>query len=369
MADGLKQKAASGFFWTAVQKYARMLVGFISGIILARLLTPFDYGCIGMLTIFVSLAETFITMGFASALIQKKRPTQEDYSTIFFWNIGMSVLTYTILFFSAPAIAEFYGIPLLGKVLRVQGLILFIYAFNVIQQNRLQKTLNFKVLSIVSLIASVIALVITIWMAYKGFGVWALVAQNLISAAIPSLVFWFYVKWRPSLVFSWKSFKELFGFGVFMFLRGLINNFCNRIQGLLIGKLYDPTTLGYYTKAQDTESLASTSISSVVVQVTYPLYAELQDDMPALKDMLKRLTYPILRTVMVPALHLNALDVIVIHQPISATKQDAIVVVAIIIKRRKAVRRLKRQTHRITRHVVASTVDELDGMRCIEEEL
>ena len=290
MADGLKQKAASGFFWTAVQKYARMLVGFISGIILARLLTPFDYGCIGMLTIFVSLAETFITMGFASALIQKKRPTQEDYSTIFFWNIGMSVLTYTILFFSAPAIAQFYGIPLLGKVLRVQGLILFIYAFNVIQQNRLQKTLNFKVLSIVSLIASVIALVITIWMAYKGFGVWALVAQNLISAAIPSLVFWFYVKWRPSLVFSWKSFKELFGFGVFMFLRGLINNFCNRIQGLLIGKLYDPTTLGYYTKAQDTESLASTSISSVVVQVTYPLYAELQDDMPALKDMLKRLT-------------------------------------------------------------------------------
>ena len=290
MAETLNKKAASGFFWMAVQKYSRMLVGFISGIILARLLTPFDYGCIGMLAIFVSLAETFITMGFGSALIQKKRPTQEDYSTVFFWNLGMSVLTYAILFFSAPAIARFYEIPILCKVLRVQGLILFIYAFNIIQRNRLHKSMNFKLLSIVSVGSSIIALGITIWMAYRGYGVWALVAQHLIIAAIPSLVFWFYVKWRPSLVFSTKSFKELFGFGFFMFLRALVNNFCNRIQGLLIGKIYNPSTLGYYTKAQDTENLASTSISSVLMQVTYPLYSELQDDMPKLKNMLKRLT-------------------------------------------------------------------------------
>ena len=137
--------------WTALQKYSTMGIQFISGIILARLLTPYDYGCIGMLSIFMVLAEAFIDGGFGSALIQKKRPTQEDYSTIFWWNLGMAVVMYAILFVSAPAISRFYAIPLLRDVLRVQGLVLFIYAFNIVQRNQLRKNLNFKVLSIVTL--------------------------------------------------------------------------------------------------------------------------------------------------------------------------------------------------------------------------
>ena len=196
--------------WTALQKYSTMFIHFISGIILARLLTPYDYGCIGMLAIFMTLAEAFIDGGFGSALIQKKRPTQEDYSTIFFWNLGMAVVMYAILFVSAPAISRFYNIPLLCNVLRVQGIILFIYAFNIVQRNQLRKNLNFKVLSIVTITTSVIALGVTIFMAYKGYGVWSLVAQHIITAAIPAIVFWFFIKWRPVLVFSWKSFKELF---------------------------------------------------------------------------------------------------------------------------------------------------------------
>ena len=147
----LKQKAASGMVWTALQKYSTMFIQFISGIILARLLTPYDYGCIGMLSIFMVLAEAFIDGGFGSALIQKKQPTQEDYSTIFFWNLGMAALMYTILFICAPAISRFYKIPLLCNVLRVQGLVLFIYAFNIVQKNQLRKKLNFKVISIVSI--------------------------------------------------------------------------------------------------------------------------------------------------------------------------------------------------------------------------
>ena len=130
--------------WTALQKYSQMIIHFISGIILARLLTPFDYGCIGMLSIFMVLAESFIDGGFGSALIQKKRPTQEDYSTIFWWNVGMAVLMYAILYFCAPVISRFYEIPLLCDVLRVQGLVLFIYALNIIQRNQLRKKLNFK---------------------------------------------------------------------------------------------------------------------------------------------------------------------------------------------------------------------------------
>ena len=289
----LKQKAAFGMMWTSIQRFAGMGIQFISGIVLARLLTPYDYGCIGMLSIFMVLAEAFIDGGFGSALIQKKQPTQDDYSTIFWWNLGMAILMYVILFVSAPAIANFYDIPLLCNVLRVQGFVLFIYAFNIVQRNQLRKNLNFKVLSIVTITTSLIALAVTIFMAYKGFGVWALVAQNLVTAAIPAVVFWFFIKWRPIWTFSWKSFKELFSFGLYMFLTHLVNTFCSRLQGLLIGKLYSPSTLGYYSKAEATERLASSSISSIMTQVTYPLYVKVQDDKSAMANMIKRLTMTI----------------------------------------------------------------------------
>lgn len=279
--------------WTAIQKYSKMIIQFISGIILARLLTPHDYGCIGMLSIFMVMAETIIDGGFGSALIQRKHPTQEDYSTIFWWNLGVAAVLYVVLFFCAPSIARFYNIPLLRDVLRVQAIILFIYAFNIVQRNQLKKNLNFKMLSIITIITSLIALGVTIIMAYNNFGVWALVAQNILIAAIPSLVFWFYIKWRPKLLFSWKSFRELFGFGFFMLLTHLVNRFSQQIQGLLIGKIYTPATMGYYSKAHSTERLASNSISQVMTQVTYPLYAQVQDDLIAMQNMLKRLTMTI----------------------------------------------------------------------------
>ena len=289
----LKQKAAASMVWTALQKYSTMFITFISGIILARLLTPYDYGCIGMLAVFMTLADAFIDGGFGSALIQKKQPTQEDYSTIFWWNLGMALLMYVILFVSAPAISRFYNIPLLCDVLRVQGLVLFIHAFNIVQRNQLKKKLNFKVLSIVTIVTSIIALGVTIFMAYNGFGVWALVAQYLILAAIPAIVFWFFIKWRPICSFSKQSLKELFSFGVYMFLTNLLNNFSSKIQGLLIGKLYSPATMGYYSKAVGTEHLASSSISSIMTQVTYPLYAEAQSDLEKLSNMIRRLTMTI----------------------------------------------------------------------------
>lgn len=279
--------------WSALQKYSTMFITFISGIILARLLTPYDYGCIGMLSIFMVLAEAFIDGGFGSALIQKKNPTQEDYSTIFWFNIGMSVLMYAVLYVSAPAIARFYDIPLLRDVLRVQGIVIFIYAFNIIQQNQLRKKLNFKVISIVTIITSITSLAITIYMAYVGFGVWALVAQHLLTAFIPALVFWFYIKWRPIWTFSWQSFRELFSFGFYMFLTHLLNQFGQQIQGLLIGKMYNPATMGYYSKAHGTEKLASNSIGSIMMQVTYPLYSEVQDDKKQLANIIKRITMTI----------------------------------------------------------------------------
>lgn len=286
----LKRKATSGMIWTTIQKFSKMGIQFVSGIVLARLLTPFDYGCIGMLTIFMVLAEAFIDGGFGSALIQKKRPTQVDYSTIFHWNIFLSIVMYSILYFSAPFIAKFYAISELCNVLRVLGIILFIYALNIIQRNQLKKQLKFKIIAIIRIITAVISLIVTIIMAYLGFGVWALVTQHILMAAIPSVFFWFYTKWRPSWVFSWQSFKELFSFGFFMFLTQLINRFSDQIQGLFIGKLYNPVTMGYYSKALGTERLASHTISGVMNSVTYPVYAEVQDDLKTMGNMIMKMT-------------------------------------------------------------------------------
>lgn len=291
MADvNLKQVAASGMMWNAIQKYSVLAVTFVSSIVLARLLTPYEYGCVGMLEIFLAIATILIDGGFGSALIQKKRPSQEDYSTIFWWNLAMSVILYVVLFFAAPYIAKFYRIPLLSTVLRVQGIVLFINAFKMIQSNQLRKNFRFKPMSITVISSSVISVLVTIVMAYMGYGVWSLVAQNLLIALIPMVAFWFITKWKPLLLFSRKSFKELFSFGGFMFLTGIVDTISDNLQGLLIGRVYSAATMGYYSKAKTTESLASGGFAQVVSSVTYQLYAEVQDDLAMLVNIMKRLT-------------------------------------------------------------------------------
>ena len=288
--EGLKQKAASGVFWITSQRFSQIIVNFVSGVVLARLLTPEDYGLVGMLAIFMLVSGMFIDGGFGFAIIQKKRPTQEDYSTVFYWNLGLAVVLYMVLFVAAPSIATFYKVPLLSKVLRVQGLLLIINALRAIHENMLNKQFQFQKLAVTTIASSIISLAITIWMAYKGFGVWALVAQNMILQTIPLVVYWLTNKWYPKFMFSIKSFKELFSFGFYMLMNGLMVTIVNNIQGLLIGRLYNPSTMGYYSKAHSTETLASTTISQVVSQVTFPIYAELQDQMDRMIAVIKRLT-------------------------------------------------------------------------------
>ena len=286
----LKEAAASGLIWNTLQKYATLGISFVSSIILARLLTPYDYGCIGMLTIFITIATIMVDGGFGAALLQKKRPTQEDYSTIFYWNLIVSAILYVVLFFSAPYIAEFYKIPVLSKVLRVQGIVLFINAFKMVQSKQLRKGFRFKPMTITVIISSVISIIVTIIMAYLGYGVWSLVVQNLLMSALPMVAFWRITKWKPSLCFSKQSFKELFNFGGFMFLSSVTNTLADNVQGLLIGRFYNPATMGYYSKAWATESMASTGISSVINSFVLQLYSEVQDDYQTLRSILKRLT-------------------------------------------------------------------------------
>ena len=210
----LKKKAVHGVIWTSIQRFLTIFIQFVSGIILARLLSPDDFGCIGMLSIFMIVASSFIDGGFGSALIQKKRPSQTDYSTIFFWNFIVSIFIYLVLYISAPYIARYYHTELLSSVLRVQALVLIFNALTTIHINKLNKEFNFRKISVVSLISIVISLTVTIVMAYHGYGVWSLVTQNLLMAIIPTVIYWVTCPWRPTWVFSTQSFKELFGFGL-----------------------------------------------------------------------------------------------------------------------------------------------------------
>lgn len=196
MSSSLKQKTISGVIWSTVQKFGTMSISLISNFVLARLLSPEDYGCIGILAIFIVVAGVFINGGFAGALVQKKDPTTEDYSTVFYWNIVVSLLMYIILYLTAQYIAGFYKMPLLESVLQVQGLILIIQALSVVQFNKLRKELKFKSLSIVQLTATIISIFVAITMAYCDCGVWALVTQQLVLSSITTILLWHASSWR-----------------------------------------------------------------------------------------------------------------------------------------------------------------------------
>lgn len=290
MQENLKAKTVSGMIWSALQRFGTMGISFVSNIVLARLLTPDDYGCIGMLAIFITVSNTFVDGGFGSALIQKKEPTQKDYSTIFWWNLFLSVILYGVLFISAPAVSRFYNIPLLESVLQVQGIVLIINALNIVQTNQLRKSINFKRLATIHIVSHIVAAVLAIVLAYMGWGVWALVAQQIAASSITSAMLWIMNRWMPSLCFSVESFKQLFSFGGFILASNLINTFCNNVQGLLIGKFFNPAMLGYYTQARKLEDVASHSFSSVVDQVSYPVLSKLQSDNEGLKNALRKLT-------------------------------------------------------------------------------
>ena len=289
MADSLKQKTISGMIWSGIQRFGTMGISFISNMVLARLLTPEDFGCIGMLAIFITVSNTFVDGGFGSALIQKKEPTQRDYSTIFWWNLFLSIVLYGVLYVGAPYISQFYRIPLLSSVLRVQGIVLIIHALNIIQSNQLRKRLNFKKLAVVNVVSQLVGVPVAIVTAWSGWGVWALVAQQIVASSMTSLLLWTLNRWMPDLCFSMESFKQLFGFGSFILCSNLINTICNNVQGLLIGRFFNPAIMGYYTQARKLEEVASHSFSSVIDQVSYPVLSKFQSDNDAMQNVLKKM--------------------------------------------------------------------------------
>jgi O-antigen/teichoic acid export membrane protein len=285
----LKSKTISGLLWSFIDKIAGSGITFVVGIILARLLSPKEFGLIGMITIFIAISESFIDSGFSQALIRKKDCTQRDYSTVFFFNLAIGVLFFLILFLLAPAISNFFDEPKLKMLVRVLGLVLIIDAFTIIQRTTLTKRVDFKLQTKVSIISSLCSGIIGITMAYMGYGVWSLVAKTLCQRFINSLLLWFWNYWKPQLVFCINSFRELFSFGSKLLISGLINTIYQNIYFLIIGKYFSAQELGFYTRAVQFKDLPSSNINGIISRVSYPVLAQLQDDPTKLKAGYKKL--------------------------------------------------------------------------------
>ena len=288
--NSLKEKTVNGVFWSFIQNFSTQINAFVVGVILARLLSPREFGLIGMLTIFIALSSTLVNSGLKDALIRNPDCTEEDYATAFFFNIAMSVGLYLLLFFSAGLIADFYDEPKLISLVRVLSLTLIVNAFTLIQKAKLTKELDFKLLTKVEVIASVTAGLIAIAMAYYGYGVWSLVAKTLLISFFTVILYWIWSKWVPKLTFSKQSFKEMFSFGSRLAALGIIDTIYLNMYYLIIGKYYSASQLGHYTKAEAFKNFPSKGITGIVQKVTYPVLSNIQDDSERLKQAYRKLT-------------------------------------------------------------------------------
>lgn len=277
MSD-LKSQTIKGVFWSFIEKFGSQFILLISQIVLARLLEPEDFGLLGMIAIFIAISQAFIDSGFDNALIQKKNPTQVDFSTVFFFNISIASVLYLILFLAAPLIADFFRSPHLLNLTRVVCLILIINSFGLIQFVKFKIDMDFRTIAQVVVIANLFSAVIGISMALTNFGVWALAGQILSMYFFRTLLFWFKSSWKPSFVFSIQSFKGLFNFGSKLLLSGLINQTFENIYLLVIGRMFSATALGFYDQARKFQQVPVATLAQVVGNVTFPAFSKIQDE-------------------------------------------------------------------------------------------
>lgn len=278
MANGLKQKTLKGIGWSFVDDAANQGIRFIVGLVLARLLTPYDFGVVGIALIFVAIFEDLSDGGFSNALIQKKDPTPADYSTAFVVNLSFSSVLYTLLFILAPYIAVFFANPDLVLLTRVISIIIVIDALMFVPKARLTKNLNFKIQTKISITASAISGVVGIVYALMGGGVWALVVQQTVRHLVNTSMLWFVNRNYFSVYFSKESFVSMFSFGSKILLSELINSIYRQLYQIVIGKFYTPALLGQFTRAQQFGSLFSKTFTKVVQKVSYPVLSNIQNE-------------------------------------------------------------------------------------------
>lgn len=278
MSINTKQKLFSGIFWNTIEKFLVKGASFTISIFLARILSPSDYGMIGMLAVFIALSNTFIESGFVKALVQKKDCTDIDYSTAYYSNLVMSLFIYIILFFSAPYVASFYNEPLLCNILRILSINLIIGSFNIVQRAKLMAKMDFKSLAKINFIGTLFGGICGLMLAYNGWGVWSLIGQTITATFVMLFLFPHYSRWKPKWEFSIESFNTLFGFGSKLLISGIVAIIVNNIATIAIGKEYKSSQLGYYSKATNFSDMIALTINDILGTVTFPVLSELQSE-------------------------------------------------------------------------------------------
>ena len=291
----LKNKTVGGFIWVVIERFGGQAIRFIISIILARLLLPKQFGLIGMLAVFIAISHSLIDSGFSQAIIRKKDVNQSDYSSVFYLNLGSSILIYIIIYFAAPLIASFYHQDALIPLVRVLGIEFIITSFSLVQTTILTKKMDFKKLMIIRLPSTIIGGIFGIYMAYTGWGVWSLVIQQISSKLAFSIQIWIYSKWTPSLTFDLQEAKNLFSFGSRLMVSGILDTVYKNIYLVVIGKFFAMAEVGYYFEANKIKDLPITNISRALDTVTYPLLSEIQNDtkrlVRAYKKILQQVTF------------------------------------------------------------------------------
>ena len=292
--ESLKKKTVRGTFWSAVDNVANQGVTFLVGLVLARLLTPHEYGLIGYIMILVAVFNSIVDSGFSNALIRKKDAEETDYSTAFIFNLAVSLVLMAAMVLVAGPFSLFFKEPQLVPLVRVMSVIVVINALALIQRTRLVKSVDFKTQTKASLISSVSSGAVGLAMAFGGLGVWSLVGQQISRQFINTVCLWILNRWKPTWKFSWSSFRELFGFGWKLLVSGLIDTVWKEIYQLVIGKFYSTSTLGQYTRGKQFSDIFSSNMTSIVQRVSYPVLSSIQDERERMKEGYRK----IIRTTM-----------------------------------------------------------------------
>lgn len=275
----------TNFLWRFLERFGAQLVTFVVSIILARLLDPSTYGTIALVTVFIAILQVFVDSGLGNALIQKKDSDNIDFSTVFYFNVAMCFALYVVMFFCAPLIANFYKMPDLTLVIRVLSLTIVISGLKNVQQAYVSKTLQFKRFFFATLGGTLGSAALGIFMAYKGYGVWALVAQNLFNLMLDTVILWLTVKWRPIKAFSWKRLKGLFSYGWKLLVSALLDTGYNELRALIIGKKYSSEELAFYNKGNQFPNFIVCNINTSIDSVLLPVMSREQDDKKVVREI------------------------------------------------------------------------------------
>ncbi len=287
--NNIQKKTFSGLVWTFLEKFSLEIFGFIEGIVLARLLMPSDYGLVGMAMVFLSISYVLRDAGFSEALIRNKYRTEIDYSTTFVTYLTFSTTLGIILIVFAPTIASFYNEPALTNIVRAYALMMVFEAINGVQGAKLLIDLQFKTRSTINVIVNILVGLLTILLAFLGFGVWSLIYPGFLNVFLRTILYRYYQHWFPGFAFSWKSFKASFAYGSNMMISGIINTLYKQISPLLIGKLFSSSDLGYYSKAGAYAGLPAKTTDGMIQTVTFPILSEIQDNPKRLEEVYRRL--------------------------------------------------------------------------------